>query len=105
MKNQQKATWTGFVMIGVTVPIAAQGNGDGGPQKRMNIVYIMSDDHSYQTISAYDRRFIETPNIDWIANHGARFTNSFVANSLSGPSMVVSRLSLNCCRKRAMRRL
>ena len=86
MKKQQKATWTGFVMIGVAVPIAAQGNGDDGTPKRMNIVYIMSDDHSYQTISAYDRRFIETPNIDWIANHGARFTNSFVANSLSGPS-------------------
>ncbi len=55
-------------------------------RKPMNIVYIMSDDHSFQTISAYDHRFIETPNIDWIANHGVRFTNSFVANSLSGPS-------------------
>lgn len=55
-------------------------------QKPFNIVYIMSDDHSYQTISAYDNRFIETPNIDWIANNGVRFTNSFVANSLSGPS-------------------
>lgn len=86
MKKQQKATWTGFVMIGVAVPVAAQGNGNDGNSKQLNIVYIMSDDHSYQTISAYDRRFIETPNIDWIANHGARFTNSFVANSLSGPS-------------------
>ena len=55
-------------------------------KKPMNIVYIMSDDHSYQTISAYDKRFIETPNIDWIANNGVRFTNSYVANSLSGPS-------------------
>ena len=73
-------------MIGVAVPVAAQGNGNDGNSKQLNIVYIMSDDHSYQTISAYDRRFIETPNIDWIANHGARFTNSFVANSLSGPS-------------------
>ena len=55
-------------------------------KKPMNIVYIMSDDHSYQTISAYDKRFIETPNLDWIANNGVRFTNSYVANSLSGPS-------------------
>lgn len=54
--------------------------------KPMNIVYIMSDDHSYQTISAYDKRFIDTPNLDWIAENGCRFTNSFVANSLSGPS-------------------
>ena len=56
------------------------------PRKPLNVVYIMCDDHSYQTISAYDRRYIETPNIDRISDEGARFTNSFVANSLSGPS-------------------
>ena len=37
-------------------------------EKPMNILYIMCDDHSYQTISAYDHRFIETPNIDRIGN-------------------------------------
>lgn len=56
------------------------------PKKPFNIVYIMCDDHSYQTISAYDQRYMQTPNIDRIGNEGARFTNSFVANSLSGPS-------------------
>ena len=56
------------------------------PQGPLNVVYIMCDDHSYQTISAYDRRFMSTPNIDRLAREGARFTNSFVANSLSGPS-------------------
>lgn len=55
-------------------------------KKPMNVVYIMCDDHSYQTISAYDQRYMQTPNIDRIANEGVRFTNSFVANSLSGPS-------------------
>ena len=55
-------------------------------KKPMNILFIMSDDHSFQTISAYDHRFIETPNIDRIGNDGAVFTNSFVANSISGPS-------------------
>lgn len=55
-------------------------------QKPLNVVYIMCDDHSYQTVSAYDNRFISTPNIDRLADEGARFTNSFVANSLSGPS-------------------
>ena len=53
---------------------------------KMNILFIMCDDHSYQTISAYDTRFISTPNIDRIANDGVKFANSFVANSLSGPS-------------------
>ena len=71
---------TGALTLGCTASALAQ------VKKPMNIIYIMSDDHSYQTISAYDNSFVETPNIDWLANHGARFTNSFVANSLSGPS-------------------
>lgn len=55
-------------------------------QTRPNIVYIMTDDHTAQMMSCYDRRYVETPNLDRIANDGVRFVNSFVANSLSGPS-------------------
>lgn len=55
-------------------------------QKPYNIVYIMTDDHTAQMMSCYDKRYIETPNLDRIASDGVRFTNSFVANSLSGPS-------------------
>lgn len=54
--------------------------------KPLNIVYIMTDDHTAQMMSCYDNRYIETPNLDRIAADGVRFTNSFVANSLSGPS-------------------
>lgn len=55
-------------------------------QKPYNIVYIMTDDHTVQMMSCYDTRYVETPNLDRIAADGIRFTNSFVANSLSGPS-------------------
>lgn len=55
-------------------------------RKPLNIVYIMSDDHSFQTMSCYDKRFIKTPHLDRLANEGVKFTNSFVCNSLSGPS-------------------
>ena len=75
--------------MAIASPMAHAANGDShenGKKKPMNIIYIMCDDHSYQTISAYDNRLTQTPNIDWIANHGVRFTESFVANSLSGPS-------------------
>lgn len=51
-----------------------------------HIVYIMTDDHTAQMMSCYDKRYMETPNLDRIAADGVRFTNSFVANSLSGPS-------------------
>ena len=56
---------------------------------RPNIVVIMSDDHSYQTIGCYGYNLNKTPNLDRIAQSGAYFTRSFVANSLSGPARAV----------------
>lgn len=55
-------------------------------QGRYNIVYIMTDDHTAQMMSCYDNRYVETPNLDRIAQDGVKFVNSYVANSLSGPS-------------------
>ena len=78
------------------LPIAAlalslvfTGAAQAKPDPRPNIVYIMSDDHAYQAISAYGSavsKLAPTPNIDRIAKNGAIFTNSFVGNSLCGPS-------------------
>lgn len=62
------------------LPIAAAAQG------RYNIVYIMTDDHTAQMMSCYDSRFVSTPNLDRIAADGVKFVNSYVANSLSGPS-------------------
>ena len=50
-----------------------------------NIIYIMSDDHDADAISAYNRKFIATPNMDRIAKDGIRFTNCFVGNSICSP--------------------
>lgn len=58
-------------------------------QVRPNILYIMCDDHSYQTISAYGSevsKLAPTPNIDRLANEGMLFERAFVENSLSAPS-------------------
>ena len=56
---------------------------------RPNILFIMSDDHSERAISAYGSSLIHTPNIDRIANEGVIFRNSFVANSICGPSRAI----------------
>ncbi|TAJ15658.1 DUF4976 domain-containing protein [Marinilabiliaceae bacterium JC017] len=58
-------------------------------QAHPNIVFIMTDDHSLQTFSTYDDRFIKTPNLDRIAQEGAVFRNSFVSNSICSPSRAV----------------
>ncbi len=58
-------------------------------KKRPNIVFIISDDHAYQAISAYGGRLAEvapTPNIDRIAKEGMLFENCLVTNSICGPS-------------------
>ncbi len=60
-----------------------------GDDKRPNIVYIMSDDHAFQALSAYGHpvsKLAPTPNLDRIAQNGMRFDKSFVTNSLCGPS-------------------
>ncbi|HVS95185.1 MAG TPA: sulfatase [Puia sp.] len=55
-------------------------------QGRPNIVFILSDDHAYQAISAYGFGLNHTPNIDRLAGEGMMFRNAFVNNSLCAPS-------------------
>lgn len=63
------------------------------PQKkevqRPNILFIMSDDHAYQAISAYGHGLNETPNIDRLADEGVIFTRATVTNSICAPSRAV----------------
>ena len=54
-----------------------------------NIVFIMSDDHAYQAVSAYGYGLNNTPNIDRIAQEGALFQKGFVTNSICAPSRAV----------------
>ena len=57
-----------------------------------NIIWIFSDDHSYQTIGAYGghlKKLNMTPNIDRLANEGMRFDRCYVSNSICGPSRAV----------------
>lgn len=55
-------------------------------QAQPNILFIMSDDHAYQAISAYSDKLIQTPNIDRLADEGMLFTNACVTNSICAPS-------------------
>ncbi|HEX7905959.1 MAG TPA: sulfatase [Chitinophagaceae bacterium] len=55
-------------------------------QLKPNIIYIMSDDHDNDAISAYNKKFIATPNIDRLAKEGIRFNKAFVGNSICAPA-------------------
>ena len=57
--------------------------------KPLNVLFIFTDDHAYQTISAYGSNRNKTPNIDRIARDGMLFNRAFVTNSICAPSRAV----------------
>ena len=54
-----------------------------------NILFIITDDHAYQALSAYDDKLITTPQIDRLAKEGMIFHKAFVTNSICSPSRAV----------------
>ncbi|MHC4799496.1 MAG: sulfatase-like hydrolase/transferase, partial [Planctomycetota bacterium] len=54
--------------------------------RRPNVVVIITDDQRYDSLSCEGHPFLKTPNMDRIANQGARFANMFVTTSLCSPS-------------------
>ncbi|MGY8653367.1 MAG: sulfatase family protein [Verrucomicrobiia bacterium] len=71
----------------ITAPFAASAARSDDP--RPNIVFIFSDDHAYQAISAYGHGLNKTPNIDRIAREGMLFKECYVNNSICGPQRAV----------------
>ncbi len=78
--------WTGWVaFLAVACGSAAPPQ---GAAERPNIVFIFSDDHAWQAVSAYGHalKLLETPNLDRLAREGMRFDRCLVTNSICGPS-------------------
>ncbi len=63
--------------------------GEVAAADRPNILFIMSDDHSYQAMGIYGSRLAKlnpTPNLDRFARGGVVFDNVFCTNSICTPS-------------------
>ncbi len=82
----------GAVAFGAIAPLVGlpllQGC-QGVDQRPPNILFIFSDDHACQAISAYGSRINQTPNIDRIGREGVIFENSFCSNAICAPSRAV----------------
>lgn len=56
-------------------------------QKPRNVIFILTDDHRYDYMGFTGKvPWLETPNMDKLANEGAYFKNAFVTTSLCSPS-------------------
>lgn len=85
----QNTLSTGALLAPVLLLSACGAGQKDVKQKPLNIIHIMTDDHSYQTISAYGHpisQLAPTPNLDRLAAEGMLFRQAFVENSLSTPS-------------------
>jgi len=58
-------------------------------QARPNVLFIFTDDHARQAISAYGSKINTTPHIDRIAAEGMLFGKCYVTNSICAPSRAV----------------
>ena len=52
----------------------------------MNVLFIMTDDHTVAEMSCAGNTILRTPNFDRLAREGTRFTNAFCTNALCAPS-------------------
>ena len=62
---------------------------DKDNKDRPNILFIYSDDHTFQAVSAYESFLsgvVKTPNLDRIAKEGMLFENAFNTNSICTPA-------------------
>ncbi len=87
-RRQNLSVLAVIVWLLTTVGIATAADAQANAARRPNILFVISDDHAYQAISAYGdrRKLIETPHIDRLAREGMRFDRCLVPNSICGPS-------------------
>lgn len=85
-RKNQLPTTSAFILLLVLGLTGCTTTEQAPPSPRPNILFIMSDDHAYQAISAYSDQLIQTPNIDRLAKEGMLFTNACVTNSICAPS-------------------
>lgn len=55
-------------------------------QEKPNLIVILTDDQGYADVGFNGSKDIRTPNIDRLAQSGARFTNGYVTYAVCGPS-------------------
>lgn len=84
-----KTIYKSFLFIFLVIGMYSCSQEEPKVDQKPNILFIMTDDHAVQAISAYGHQLSQlapTPNIDRIAASGALFTANYCANSICGPS-------------------
>ena len=57
-----------------------------GQNKKPNILFLMTDQHSMRVLGSYGNQIIKTPNLDKLANEGVVFKSNYSQNPICLPS-------------------
>ena len=74
--------------------LLAVGSSAAFAQQRPNILVIVTDDQTYESIGALNNPEIQTPNLDRLTRQGTTFTHAYNQGSWSGAVSVASRSML-----------
>ena len=74
----------GKFLIGLALPLF--GGNAIFSQTKPNVVFIMTDQQSYNMMSCEGNKWVSTPNMDKIAKMGYRFVNNYCVNPVCMPS-------------------
>ncbi len=87
-------SWTRTILLIAFSVLAASSRGIGTERTRPNILFILTDDQSWETVGSYGvRPWVETPNIDRLSEQGMRFTYAY-AGSWCSPSRATAMTGL-----------
>jgi arylsulfatase A-like enzyme/dienelactone hydrolase len=87
LRTARVALRPGALALGLVAVVQAHGvHASPARAARPNILFIFSDDHGAQAISAYGSYRNRTPHIDRIGREGIRFASCYCTNSICAPS-------------------
>ncbi len=86
-EHNQETQGENFAKVKIPVPGVPEKLQAIAGQKKMNVIFILTDDHRYDFMGFTNKiSWQKTPNMDKLASGGAYFKNAFVTTSLCSPS-------------------
>lgn len=84
----RSACYSTAALTFTSAAVCSLSAGQNNKTSKRNIVLLLSDDHRYDFMGFMNGSpvFLETPNMDRMAQQGAHLTNAFVSTSLCSPS-------------------
>ena len=80
MKNSLFIEFVILLVFNINITYFGQNN------KKLNVLFIISDDLTATTILSYENPICQTPNIDRLALEGIRYTGAYCQVPFCGPS-------------------